>query len=122
MSTRTTLSIETAIPCLTKLANPWRATVMLYAPVGRLGNVYAPASLVCVSRVWPVPVCVALTEAPGTTAPDVSVTVPTIDPYRACARRDAGVVNSVATDRVAANIWRGQAFMISSSTWLGPQA
>src|SRR4051812_45413189 len=61
--------------------------------------VNAPAAFVVTSRdrfVW---VCVAVTVAPGTTPPDVSVTFPTRVPYTFCANAQgaAATVHSSAS-------------------------
>ena len=52
--------------------------------------VYSPAESVITVRVAPVPVCVSVTVAPGTTAPVSSVTTPRIVPVTACAASEIG--------------------------------
>src|SRR5215472_8931689 len=56
------------------------STVREYWPTGNCGMEYSPSLLVSSVRVRPVAVCRAVTFAPGTTAPDASVTVPRIVP------------------------------------------
>src|SRR5271157_1838633 len=54
-----------------------------YVCGGRLVMLYSPADFVVVVRASPVSIEVAVTLAPTTTAPVVSVTVPLIDPVSA---------------------------------------
>src|SRR6185503_2789149 len=57
-------------------------------PDWRFAKRYAPVVSATVSRDAPVSLCVTVTVAPGTAAPDSSVTLPTSDPYRTWARSD----------------------------------
>ena len=54
--------------------------VTLYVPTGKLGTAKLPSLLVSVVVWTPVSVCVTITDARGTVAPVVSVTVPLIVP------------------------------------------
>src|SRR5207245_10873110 len=62
-----------------------------YLPVGSDGAVYSPLVSVVTVREIPVPVFVSVTVAPGTTAPESSVTTPRIVPVTACAASEAGI-------------------------------
>ena len=66
-------------PTLTRCVNFWKpfdSTVTSYTLGGKLVMAYSPADLVVVVRTNPVSVEVAVTVAPTTTAPVLSVTVP----------------------------------------------
>src|SRR5262245_52703906 len=64
---------------------PWISATTVYLPVGSDGAVYSPSRPLVTTRVVPVPTLVSVTVAPGTTAPELSVTVPTIVPVTAWA-------------------------------------
>jgi hypothetical protein len=72
------------------LLKPDCSTARVYEPTGSCGIAYSPASLVTAVRMRPVAVCVAVTRAPRTTAPDESVTVPRIVPRTLCAWQGDG--------------------------------
>src|SRR5207302_2374907 len=79
---------SSTMPVWTNIRNPGNAADNLYGPTGRLGNIYAPVSLLITVRTWPVAVCVAVTSTPGKRAPDGSVTEPLICAVP-CAQSDA---------------------------------
>src|SRR5262249_8173258 len=68
------------IPCCTKGANPSFSTRTRYSPSGNSGRTYWPAESLADERDWLVPMLVAVTAAPGTTAPVASRTVPLMVP------------------------------------------
>src|SRR5206468_12898209 len=65
--------------------NPEAETSILYVPSGRSWKANRPSLVLTVLSVTPVPLFVALTLAPATTAPDGSVTVPLMAPRNVCA-------------------------------------
>src|SRR6186997_939170 len=75
-----------SLPELTTFLNPCRDTVMVYLPSGNASKLYWPEALVTILRTKPVPRCWADTSAPGTSAPDVSVTTPRIREVEVCAK------------------------------------
>ena len=65
---------------------PVSRAVTSYLPGRRPTNRYAPvASLTAVAATAPVARLLASTVTPGSTAPDVSFTMPTIEPVCSCA-------------------------------------
>jgi hypothetical protein len=66
----------------------------LYVPGLKKGSEYTPSALVSVERLTPVFVSVTFTTAPGTDAPEESVTVPVRVADTTCAKQ-TGVKSSV---------------------------
>src|SRR5438067_617115 len=67
----------------------------------RLGTVKSPVSPVIAERVSFVPVFVIVTFAPGTAAPEASVTVPEIVPRSDCAKATAAAIKRSGSRRLA---------------------
>src|SRR5262245_7863315 len=95
--TRTFVSTVSSMSESVAVLNPGSSATILYLPVGSEGAVYSPAWSVTMVRVRPVPWFVSVTVAPGTAAPDVSVTVPRIVPVTAWAARPTGRRHSATT-------------------------
>src|SRR5262249_56879538 len=76
--------------------NPSLLTDKLYKPIGSLGRLYRPASLLIVVLLNPVLCSVTVTDAAGTTAPDESV----IFPLREAAPISVWAVAGIATKRI----------------------
>ena len=64
-------------------------------------EVIVPASSLTALRARPVPSLTAVTFAPGTAAPDSSVTVPVTLPYRGCASTEAGTAAIASASNTA---------------------
>ena len=77
--TRTVASICSWTACVT-VRKPCSSALTTYGPGGNAGKLYAPESLLTDSRAAFVPVFVAVTVAPGMSAPDESFTSPVIVP------------------------------------------
>jgi hypothetical protein len=58
--------------------NPGNSTLIEYVPTDNDGKTYKPVAVVVSAYVTPVASLIAVTDAPGTTAPEESVTVPSI--------------------------------------------
>src|SRR5437588_183059 len=69
-------------------------------------NLYPPSEPAVVERLAPVPSLISVTLAPLTTAPEVSVTAPVIEPVSTCAC--AMVVKSTAAANIASTAFRVQ--------------
>src|SRR3954447_8462779 len=80
----------TEIPDRSTALNPVPFIESAYSPGSRFWRLKRPLASVVSSLVCPVPTFLAVTWTPGTTAPVGSVTTPTIDPYKACARAACG--------------------------------
>jgi hypothetical protein len=61
---------------MTEVLNPCNETVTVYRPMLRAGNEKAPSEFVTAETVVPVALCLAVTSAPGMTAPLPSTTIP----------------------------------------------
>src|SRR5262249_32292070 len=70
----------TTMPDCSYALKPVSSTRSLYVPGGRAGMAYNPPSVVTVLAVTLVAALVAVTVAPGMTAPELSVTVPVRTP------------------------------------------
>src|ERR1051325_592294 len=93
--------------------NPLRSICTLYGPTGSAVSVYAPFSLLTSTRCALVLVFVAVTVAPGRTAPVLSVTMPSM---RAVAVwENAGHVTKAMTTRTRNDFARNE---IMSPPWL----
>ena len=57
------------IPVCANVRNPGNAASSLYGPIGRFVRMYDPVSLLMALRLMPVPVWVAVTSTPGSSAP-----------------------------------------------------
>src|SRR5436853_4133765 len=66
------------MPVCPYVRNPGRPASSRYGPIGRFDRMYVPVSSDTAVRFAPVSVCVAVTSAPGSTAPVWSLTVPLI--------------------------------------------
>src|SRR6185436_5100726 len=76
--------ISVTLACLKFLTT----IVAVYIPVRNDGTVNTPSSLVVGVNSWPVPLFLTVTDAPGTTAPVGSITVPVNDPVGPCPKTD----------------------------------
>src|SRR5215469_9878442 len=75
---------------------PLPVTDTVYAPRGRSWNTYSPALDVMVLWETPVAASTASTFAPGSTAPEGSVTTPLMPPRNVWARLAIGVASTTA--------------------------
>src|SRR4051794_18926953 len=80
----------TEIPDRSTALNPVPFIESAYSPGSRFCRLKRPLASVVSSFVCPVSTFLAVTWTPGTTAPVGSVTTPTIEPYKACARAACG--------------------------------
>jgi hypothetical protein len=80
--------------------NPFASTLSRYLPESTLGKRYSPVFPETVERETDLSALVSVTDAPGTTAPLESLTVPRNEPSVDCACTAVGIaVNSAQTSK-----------------------
>src|SRR6266545_773983 len=90
MRSDTVSPMLTRIPVCSNVRNPASVALTVYGPTGNSGARNSPCASVTASRVAAVDSWLTTTVTPGTTAPDASVTTPSIEPVGVCAEMRAG--------------------------------
>jgi hypothetical protein len=100
-STVEVVAVSTFTRSTTAFLKPDSSTVTRYSTGSSAVAAYVPAADVTRSNVWFVPRFVTVTVAPGTTAPEVSRTVPDMPPRFVCASRGAAQTSTTPRARQA---------------------
>src|SRR5262245_41667622 len=88
---------ESLTPVCSNFLNPCSSATTRYVPSGSSGARYNPCSLVTTDRSAPVSRFVIVTVTPGSTPPELSTTVPSMDPLAACDCANAGAASTSDT-------------------------